>query len=339
MGQARRLMHEFAVVIGKFYPPHLGHSYLIERARERAKHVSVIVCEHPEQRLCGALRAAWLREMHPDVDVHVTPDDLPAAPGPWARRTVEVLDRCPDLVCSSETYGDEYGRLMGAAHAQVDLGRHHMPVSGTIVRQDPLGAWHWLGPPVRAHFACRIVLIGVESSGKTTLARILGERYAGGFHVEEYGRTYAAALTRAWTTDDFVNIAREQQAREEAAARRHPVVICDTNATATAVWHRRYMDFDAPAVDSIARSDRVDLYLHTAPDFPFVQDGTRDGEHIRQEMEGWFEARLSASSARRIRLSGSLERRVACAQNAIERVIQTKRGILRDESGILSAEL
>ncbi len=33
-----------AVVIGKFYPPHRGHKFLIDTAASQADHVTVIVC-------------------------------------------------------------------------------------------------------------------------------------------------------------------------------------------------------------------------------------------------------------------------------------------------------
>ncbi|MFN8514048.1 MAG: adenylyltransferase/cytidyltransferase family protein [Chloroflexia bacterium] len=52
------------VVIGKFYPPHRGHRYLIDTAAARVDHLTVIVCGKPEQLLSGELRAAWLREIH-----------------------------------------------------------------------------------------------------------------------------------------------------------------------------------------------------------------------------------------------------------------------------------
>ena len=47
-------------------------------------------------------------------------------------------------------------------------------------------------------------------------------------------------------------------------------------------------------VEEIARRGRCDLYLLTGDEIPFVQDGLRDGEHIRHEMHRWFEEALAA---------------------------------------------
>jgi nicotinamide riboside kinase len=48
------------------------------------------------------------------------------------------------------------------------------------------------------------------------------------------------------------------------------------------------------AVEEIACHGKCDLYLLTGDEIPFVQDGLRDGEHIRHEMHRWFAAALSA---------------------------------------------
>ncbi|MBV9849921.1 MAG: adenylyltransferase/cytidyltransferase family protein [Armatimonadetes bacterium] len=59
------------LVIGKFYPPHRGHKFLIETARAQVDHLTVIVCDRDTQTIPAERRAAWLREIHPDVDVTV----------------------------------------------------------------------------------------------------------------------------------------------------------------------------------------------------------------------------------------------------------------------------
>lgn len=77
-----------------------------------------------------------------------------------------------------------------------------------------------------------------------------------------------------------------------AAREANRPVICDTNAFATTLWHRRYMGFPSPELDEFATHCRADLYILTGDEIPFVQDGLRDGETIRHEMQGWFEVAL-----------------------------------------------
>lgn len=306
------------VIIGKFYPPHRGHKFLIDTALAQVDDLTVIVCAHPDQTISGEQRAQLLKEIHPGLRVVITPDDLPDEPGPWARRTIEILGRRPDKVFTSEEYGHGYAAAMGCEHVLVDQARLHVPISATRVRRDPFAEWDYLEPCVRALFVKRVVLIGVESTGKSTLA----EELAAAFDTEwapEYGREYSLAKEGDWETIDFVRIAAEQQRRENEAARRaNRVLICDTNALATTVWHRRYMGFYAPEVDAIGKADKVDLYLFTQPDFPFVQDGTRDGEFIRHEMHEWFAERLATLDTPVIPIKGTRQARLDSAIEAIQ---------------------
>lgn len=331
-------------VVGKFYPPHRGHKHLIDTARRGCDRLIVMLPHHPSQKIPGELRKQWLEEIHPDCEIHLVPDELDDDSEQWARFTVDYLGRAPDVVFSSEDYGPPFAAFMGCRHVMVDRDRVAFPVSGTAVRSSPLDHLEFLEPCVRAYFVRRVVLIGAESTGKTTLARMLADRYETVW-VPEYGREYwetikvgddareeaerAAREGRAayeepveWTSGEFRLIAAEQQRREEQAARvANRVLVCDTNAFATGTWHERYLGHRDAEVDAIGRDERADLYLLAEPDFPFVQDGWRDGEAIRDWMHARFEEQLAALPTPVVHLRGSLDARMADATAAIDTLL------------------
>ena len=317
-------------VIGKFYPPHRGHKHLIDEARRQVDRLIVMIPHHPSQTIPGELRAAWLREIHPDCEIDLVADELEDDSAEWARFTARYLGFAPDVVFSSEDYGPEFARLLGARHVMVDRERLTVPISGTQIRSAPLRYLQYLEPCVRAYFVKRVVVIGAESTGKTTLARLLAERFETEW-VPEFGREHwERKIERwspgdpapSWSPDEFVDIAKEQQKREEAAARRaNRVLFADTNAFATGTWNERYHSTRDPRVDAIGARDKVDLYLLTAPDVPFVQDGLRDGEHIRDWMDGRFAEQLANGKTPVVRLTGSYEQRFEQAVAAVERLI------------------
>lgn len=344
-------------VVGKFYPPHRGHRHLIDTARRGCDRLIVMLPHHVSQKIPGELRKAWLEEIHPDCEIHLVPDELDDDSEQWARFTMEYLGRAPDVVFSSEDYGPRFAGFMGCRHVMVDRDRATFPISGTAVRAAPLENLAWVEPCVRAYFVRRVVLIGAESTGKTTLARMLAERY-GTVWVEEFGREYwetkigagglpgvahptramddalsadaeRAAAARAapesaaeWTSEEFRHIAAEQQRRENESARTADrVLLCDTNAFATGTWHERYLGHRDAEVDAIGRRDRVDLYLLAEPDFAFVQDGWRDGESIRDWMHARFEEQLAALPTPVVRLRGPLASRLADATAAIDALL------------------
>lgn len=315
------------VVIGKFYPPHRGHKYLIDTAAATVEQLTVIVCGKPEQTIPGELRAAWLREIHPGVSVLAIDDHYPDDDSRlWAELTIGWLGYTPDVVFTSEDYGEAYAHFLGCRHVLVDRARTTVPCSGTAIRADPLVHWDYLEPPVRAYLAKRICVVGAESTGTTTLARALAAHYDTAW-VPEYGREYSEVkLARGdfdtWQTDEFTYIATEQCRMEDEAARRaNRLLICDTDAFATSIWHRRYLGARSPAVEAIADSRRYDLYLLTDVDIPFVQDGLRDGEHIRHWMHDLFVAELEAQCRPYALLSGPHEKRLARAIGLIDRLV------------------
>ncbi|HEV2695569.1 MAG TPA: ATP-binding protein, partial [Verrucomicrobiae bacterium] len=99
--------------------------------------------------------------------------------------------------------------------------------------------------------------------------------------------------------------------------RANRILICDTNTFATTLWHKRYMGMNTPQVAEIAQRGRCDLYLLTGDEIPFVQDGLRDGEHIRHEMHQWFEQALAGQTVPWKLLRGSPQQRLSEARQHI----------------------
>lgn len=338
----RRFRH--GMVVGKFYPPHAGHHHLIATAAASCDRVTVVVAPSSVESIPLDLRLRWLREVHaatPWVGFAGVVDDHPvdyADPLAWDAHCAvfrAALDAPVDAVFSSEAYGDELARRFGAGHVCVDPARGAVPVSGTAVRADPVAYWRHLAPPVRAWFARRVVVVGAESTGTTTLARALAEalRSEGGpwastRWVPEFGRELtarklaelrrvdpaASVFDVTWSREDFVEVARIQNRAEDEAARSGgPILVGDTDARATAVWEERYLG--SPSVATLAAARRPDLYLLTDHEgVPFEDDGLRDGEHLRSWMTGRFREVLRDSGVPVRELSGPPEVRLAAAR-------------------------
>lgn len=352
------MIYRHGLVVGKFYPPHAGHHHLIDTAAARCRRLTVIVAAATAESIPLALRTAWLREVHAQPHVEIVPvvddveidydseeiwsahveifqDGLRQASGPGAQRDPV------DAVFTSEPYGLELAHRMSAAHVPVDPARERFPVSGTAVRDDPPGCWRWLSPPVRGHLARRVVVVGAESSGTTTLARALAahyaaraEPYAATRWVPEYGRTYCAEKLAAahrddpalwigdlsWTSEEFTRIAERQLALEEAAARAgSPLLICDTDALATVLWHERYLGEPSPAVEFLHRRAAHDLWILTEIDgVPFEQDGWRDGRSVRSRMNRRFRQELRRRGLPHVIVTGPHADRMTAATDAVD---------------------
>ncbi|GAA5202458.1 AAA family ATPase [Microbacterium jejuense] len=331
----RRFDH--GLVIGKFYPLHAGHSHLIREALRASDKVTVQVLAASVESVPLQTRVDWIRDEHPTARVVAAIDDAPvdfASEAAWDAHTAIIaglLDGPVDAVFTSDEYGAELARRLGAQWVQVDAGRERNPVSGTAIRADPAAHWHELSPAVRASLTARVVVLGAESTGSTTLAEALADACHTAW-VPEYGRelslTREGGLDAPWRSDEFDLIVDRQIAWEDAALRRVPVplLVCDTDVLATALWHERYVGTaDAPAATerllARARAHRPDLYLLTGDEIPFVQDGTRDGEHIRHAMQDRFRDVLAAQDVPWAEVRGDIAARVAASLPLIDAAI------------------
>ena len=350
------------LVIGKFYPPHAGHDLLIRAAASQCDRVTVVVMAASHESIPLATRVRWMRELHaamPHVVVTGVVDDVPVDYGNdaiWRAHVALMREALANVdapsvtaVFTSEPYGEELARHFDATPVTLDTARLLAPISATRFRDDPRAHWDFIAAPVRADLAWRIVVVGAESTGTTTLSRALAQslRERGGAlgltrWVPEYGRELSAhklaeaiahaqlhglprphAEDLAWPSADFVHIARTQNAlAREQAAIGGPVVVCDTDAFATAIWHERYVGGRHAEVEAIAEEDRGKLYLVTHHDgVPFEDDGLRDGESIREWMTGRFIERLDETQRRYVTLVGDRNTRLTVALHAVDALL------------------
>lgn len=325
------------LVVGKFYPPHVGHHFLVGEAAGACDRVTVVVAGSSVESLSIEDRVAWMaatHAAHPNVRVVGVLDDHPIDfddDAVWAAHVAVFADAAGspvDAVFTSEAYGDELARRLGggAVAVSVDPERRVHPCSGTAVRADVRGHWRDLETAVRIGLAVRIVFVGAESTGTTTVSLAVASA-VGAPWVREYGRDHTSVVlaeARDWVADDFVHIARTQVGLEDAAAASDEgaVIICDTDAFATGVWQERYLGERSAAVDELGASRLHPLYLLTSDQgVPFVQDGLRDGEHLRSWMTGRFVERLEETGRRWVLLDGPLEARIARALAAIDELV------------------
>ena len=117
----------------------------------------------------------------------------------------------------------------------MDLARRAVPISGTAVRSDPHRWRQYLDPRIYRHFVERVVFLGAESTGKSTLAERMAVEYKTVW-VPEYGRELFEREGGTLELHHLEEIARVQHEREEVALlKANRYLFCDTNAR-TSVW-------------------------------------------------------------------------------------------------------
>ncbi|GAA2740529.1 multifunctional transcriptional regulator/nicotinamide-nucleotide adenylyltransferase/ribosylnicotinamide kinase NadR [Terrabacter aerolatus] len=331
--EASSARHGHGLVIGKFYPFHAGHQALVRAATSSCDRVTVEVMAHSVESIPVDVRVGWVQAEHPTARVVAAPDDHEVdfdSPAVWDLHLEIIgshLDGPVDAVFTSDAYGEELARRLGATWVQVDPGRASTPISGTAVRADVAGSWWALPTPVRAWFAKRIVVVGTRPAGATPLAEALGAHY---------GTTVVPDLRREWIEQrpggpadpwhaaELDLVARQQAALEDAAAAAapRPLVLCETDVLTSAPWLAHPGPRPSPTELRRAAQRRAPalyvLIADEAPGAPDLDNGAEDDprggrRRLREELAtrdvGWVEVR------------GTHEERLAAAVAAVDEVV------------------
>ena len=173
----------------------------------------------------------------------------------------------------------------------------------------------------------KIVLFGPESSGKTTLSKLLARHY-NTVWVQEYAREY---LQNKWNNErktcensDLLPIAIGQiKLENEFAKNADRVLICDTDLLETMVYSQEfYGGFVDPLLEKAAIENTYHLYLLTYIDTPWEADDLRDRPDQRVEMFNAFENALKKYNRPNVLVKGDIETRLATAIFEIDAILK-----------------
>ncbi len=294
------------MLLGKFLPPHRGHQYLIDFARRCVDELTVFVCSIQREPIPGRLRYEWMRNQFGGVRVVHCEDENPQAPEDdpenfwpiWRQSLLSRLDRPPDLVFASEAYGVRLAQELGAEFVPVDPLRETVPISGRRVLADPLRYADYLLPTARPYFTERIVLVGPESSGKSTLTKRLAARFNTPF-VAEYGRTFQENVRRDLRIEDMLAIAKWHRAAEDAAAMQgRGLLFVDTETIITKLWSKVFFGAVPDGLEEFIAPARYRLYLLMEPHAHEWHDDGWRLQPDRAERWRFFEAMRAELEAR-----------------------------------------
>lgn len=168
----------------------------------------------------------------------------------------------------------------------------------------------------------KVVIIGPESTGKSTLSAGLAEHFSCPW-VPEYAREYIESLDRHYSFEDLLVIAKGQlDLEDEKAKEAAELLICDTDLHVIKVWsEHKYGMVHEWILDQI-KSRKYDLYLLTDIDIPWEEDPQR--EHPEPEMREYFfnqyVSLIRETGVPYERISGSEEERLQQAIAHINRL-------------------
>ena len=320
------LRGDVGVVFGSFAPLHQGHLDLIMRAKkENAGGCIVVSCgvegDKGEPLMPHFKRYRYVREFFANDDLvavyAINDTELGLAEYPngwdgWLEEFERIFDKAVvDKNCKRTwNVGDEnyYTDLTERNERAVLVDRvKDNPISGTMIRQNPIKYWDKITFPFKRIFSTNILITGTASEGKTTLVQDLG-KYFNAPYSYEWARGYMRESCVAdWELDgaDFIAFLEGQYNLNKKlinSPANNGLFFSDTDSLVTKMYAEHYSkdatcvlteeEFEKVAVvaDELARKSRWDKIFLLAPSEGFVDDHERFMNHSdMSEREVLFE--------------------------------------------------
>ncbi len=284
---------------GCFNPLHLGHLECIIRAAGLCRELYIVISyrEHPSD-IPLRVKIRWLYTLTKhlgNVRFIPLPDKVTwkedYTRDLWledaSKVRAEIGKPLNAVFCGSDYDENSFWHVCYPEAELIVFPRSQY--SSTAIRNDICGHWDWMPRIVRSYFVKKVLIIGGESSGKSTLTINLAH-YFNTVYLEETGRDLSMLSgTDAWMLgEDFTRILLEHKDREiRLQDEADKVLFIDTDCLIT----RFFLDFlgvgagGSAAAEDTARNQRLsdaisdlnryDLILFLEPDVEWVQDGDR----------------------------------------------------------------
>lgn len=284
---------------GKFLPPHMGHIYAATKASTVVDKLYIVVCYNDKldreycenskdlKYLSGDTRVRMLSQIFkdlPHVKVIGVEDNAESSDlYDWqlgAKNIKQIIHHnITDVFGSEPEYSVHFSNnYPDATYSIIDANRETYPISATRIRTEGIfNNWEFIPKNIRSYFIKKIVLVGTESCGKSTMVRNLARLY-NTTCTYEYGREVSEMIggDPVLIEDDFLKIAEHQRHVEETSVNTaNKITFIDTETITTQYYSQLYIGKTIPLLEAIIDRQRYDLWLYLEPDVPWVDDDTR----------------------------------------------------------------
>lgn len=324
---------------GSFNPLHLGHVDCIIQAANMCRELYIVLSiGNNRDEINYRVRYRWLYQLTKhigNVKIITLFDDAATKADYteeyWdsdAKKVKEQIGKPIDIVFCGDDYDEN--SFWNKCYPESEI--YFFPrndISSTEIRKNPYKRWDWIPNVAKPFFVKKVLLMGGESTGKSTLTINLANRFNTNY-IDEAGRDISerSGTDMLMLSEDFTEILLQHKLNEiNAINNSNKVLFIDTDTLVT----QFYMSFlNDPEIDrNKALSDAIDavneydLILFLEPDVAFVQDGDRS-EVIRDDRETYsnkIKDLITSHGKNFIVINGTYQERYVKAVEAVERLL------------------
>ena len=327
---------------GSFDPLHIGHIHDIIKAASMCEELYVMIswCEGRES-TSKELRYRWILNSCKHltnmkiimVEDEAVSKEVYNTDYYWEKGAQDIknlIGKPIDIVfCGDDYLGSGRFESLYCPESVVHyFPRKEVPISSTEIRNWAMDNWEYIPQVARPHYVQKVLIVGGESTGKTTLSQNLALAYNTNW-VHEVGRDtceFAGGEDLMIADDMHENLLRQKVNVMDALKQSNRICFVDTDAITTLFYSQFLLgetsDYDgckalANAIDAISNWD---LVLFLEPTVEFVQDGTRNEKiaNDRERYSNQIKQLLNEHNIEYVTLGGDYLERFTKAKEIIE---------------------
>ena len=282
---------------GSFDPLHLGHiNAIIKGASICRKFHIFIFYNETNDCIKKELKYRWVLNSTkhlPNIEIHLIEDESEKEYDEyhWRKDADEIKkiigEPIDAVICGSDYINTGIFEALYEDSKIIYYDRNEVPISSTAIRGNPLKYWEFIPKAAKSYFTKKILIIGSESTGKSTLVENLASYYNTNFVVEIGRETcdYAGGEDKVLYEDLLENLIRQKEEVMKGIKLSNKLLFVDTDALTTNFFAEVLLD-DLNQKENIKNLSKLinwsndwDLVLFLdIKGVPFVQDGTRNEE-------------------------------------------------------------
>ena len=324
---------------GSFNPLHMGHVDCIIQAANLCRELFVVLSVgRNRDEIDGRVRYRWIYQLTKhigNVKIITLEDDAETKDAYtedyWHKDAEKVKaqigKRVDTVFCGSDYDENSFWKKCYPESELIIFPRNG--ISSTEIRRDPYARWDWIPNAVKPYYVKKVLLMGGESTGKSTLTINLANRFNTNY-IDEAGRDISerSGTDLMMLSEDFTEILLQHKLNEiKAAEHSNKVLFIDTDTLVTQFFmsflNDPGIDKNKALSDAIDGVNRYDLILFLEPDVDFVQDGDRSevirGDRIKYSEQ--IKDLIRSHGKSFVTVSGSYQERYETAVKEVNRLL------------------